>query len=75
MNAVSGIFVGLALMFGGGYAMNKIFVTVKHAAVERVQRGQPSLSAFTNRLTCSKISATGGLIPANCKKAKKPLRP
>lgn len=68
MNAVSGIFVALALFFGGGYALDRIYVTVKQAALERIQRGQPSLSTFTNRLTCSKITFSGELIPAKCKK-------
>jgi hypothetical protein len=63
MNAVSGIFVALAL---GGYALDKIYLTVKRAAVERIQRGQPSLSDFTNRLTCSKIAMTGTLVPVKC---------
>lgn len=66
MNAVSGIFVALALMFGGGYAMSKIYVAVKGAAVERIQKGQPSLSTFTNQLTCSKIDASGRHIRTKC---------
>ncbi len=67
MNAVSGIFVALALMFGGGYAMNKIYVTVKQAAVDRIQRGMPPLSKFTNQMTCSRISKDGDLVPVKCK--------
>lgn len=70
MNAVSGIFVALALMFGGGYAMNKIYVTVKRAAVERIQRGQPSLSAFTHRLTCSEIDPSGNYVIKKCSRKK-----
>lgn len=66
MNAVNGIFVAIALIFGGSYALNKIYVAVKRAAIERIYRGQPPLSAFTNRLTCSKISHQGKLVPLKC---------
>ncbi len=70
MNAVSGIFVALALIFGGGYALDKIYVTVRRAAVERVHRGAPSLSQFTNQLTCSKFSASGEYIATKCGRPK-----
>ena len=67
MNAVSGIFVALALIFGGGYALDRIYVAPKRAAVERVQRGTPSLSHFTNQLTCSKFSPSGEYVAAKCR--------
>jgi hypothetical protein len=67
MNAVNGIFLALAVVFGGGYALDKIYVTVRQAAVERIHRGQPSLEHFTNRLTCAKISKSGELLPLKCK--------
>lgn len=71
MSTVNGIFIALALVFGGGYALDKIYVAVKTAAVERIQKGQPSLSQFTNRLTCSHISAqTGALIKDKCGRKK-----
>lgn len=70
MNSVGGIFVAVAMVFGGGYAMNKIYVAIKMAAVERVQKGMPHLSEFTNRMTCSRISRTGTLIPAKCGKRR-----
>lgn len=70
MNAVNSIFVALSLIFGGGYALEKIYVTVKYAAVERIQRGQPSLEHFTNRLTCSKISRSGTLVRVDCGRRK-----
>ncbi len=70
MNAVSGIFVALALIFGGGYTLDKIYVATKVAAVERIHRGMPRLSDFTNRLTCSKISAAGTLVPIRCGKSR-----
>ncbi len=67
MNAINGIFVALAIIFGGGYALDKIYFTVKKAAVERIQKGQPSLSRFTNKLTCSRISRDGKLERISCK--------
>jgi hypothetical protein len=66
MNAVSGIFMALAIVFGGGYALEKIQRTIERAALEQIHHGMPSLSAFTNRLTCSKISNAGTLVPAKC---------
>lgn len=63
MNSVNGIFVALALVFGGGYALDKIYVAVKGAAVERIHRGQPSLETFTNRLTHARIGKSGNLVP------------
>ncbi len=66
MDSVSGIFLALSLIFGGGYALDKILGAVKTAAVERIQEGQPSLEQFTNRLTCSKISESGRLVRIKC---------
>ena len=71
MSALSGIFLALALIFGGGYALDRIYVAVKTAAVERVHRGMPHLSDFTSRLTCSKISRNGTLVPAKCGSRRK----
>lgn len=71
MNAVSGIFVALSLIFGGGYALSKIFVSTKGAAVERVQRGMPPLSRFTNQLTCSQFTASGEYVAAKCSRSKR----
>jgi hypothetical protein len=68
MNSVSGIFVALAVIFGGGFALDKIYVAAKTAAVERVHRGMPSLSEFTHRLSCSEISASGTLVVKKCGK-------
>lgn len=67
MNAVNYIFVAIALIFGGGYALDKIHTATKRMAVERIQRGMPSLSQFTNRLTCSKIASSGELVSIPCK--------
>ena len=70
MNAVSGIFAALALVFGGGYALDQIYVATKLAALARVHRGMPHLSDFTNRLTGSKIDRNGALVPAACGRHK-----
>jgi hypothetical protein len=66
MSAVSSIFLALALVFGGGYALDRIYGAVKIASVERVHRGMPHLSVFTSRLTCSHISRNGTLVPTKC---------
>lgn len=71
MNAVSGIFVALAIVFGGGYALDKISLATKMAATRNVHRGMPSLSNFTNHLTCSRISRAGTLVAMKCKKRAK----
>lgn len=70
MNAVNGIFLALAIIFGGGYALEKIHTAIKRAAIFQVHRGMPSLSNFTNRLTCSKISERGDLERIPCKRKK-----
>jgi len=66
MNSVSGIFVAISLIFGGGYAADKIYMAVKRTAIQQVHAGMPSLSAFTNRMTCSKISDAGTLVSTKC---------
>jgi hypothetical protein len=66
MNSVSGIFVALSIIFGGGYALDKILTMTKRAAVEHIHSGMPSLSAFTTRLTRSEISSAGTLVPVKC---------
>jgi len=71
MNAVSGIFVSVSLIFGGGYALNKIFVETQREAVMHIQRGLPSLSNFTERLTCRKITNSGKLILSSCARHEK----
>lgn len=70
MNAVSGIFVALALIFGGGYALDRIYVTVKKAAVERIHHGMPPLSRFTSQLTCAKFTASGDYVATKCGHSK-----
>ena len=70
MNAVNGIFVALAIVFGGRYALDKTYVIVRRAAVEHIHHGQPSLEHFTNRLTCAKISQSGILRPLKCKRSR-----
>jgi hypothetical protein len=68
MNAVNSIFMAVAIVFGAGYALDKIYVTVRRAAIERIHQGQPSLSEFTNRLTCAQIDKSGNLVKAKCRR-------
>jgi hypothetical protein len=68
MNTVNGIFIALAIIFGGNYALNKIYFVVKRATVERIHKGQPSLEEFTNRLTCSKIDKSGNFVRMKCRR-------
>ncbi len=70
MNTLGGIFVALSLIFSGGYALNKIYVATKQAAITRIQQGMPPLSRFTNGLTCSKLSKSGDLVPLKCRRHK-----
>lgn len=70
MNAVSGIFVAVALIFGGGYALDRNHDAVKTNAVQRVQKGTPSLSAYTNKLTCASFSNSGAYGERKCRKTK-----
>src|SRR2546423_1666635 len=60
MNSVNSIFLAVAVIFGGGYALDKIYVSVKTGAVELIHQGMPHLSEFTNRLTCSDIAVADG---------------
>lgn len=68
MNSVSGIFVALAFVFGGGYALDRIYVATKRAAVERIHHGMPHLSDFTARLTCGKLNERGEFHHIPCKR-------
>lgn len=71
MNAINTIFITLSLLFCGGYALHKIYITTKTMAIERIQKGMPHMSDFTNRLTCSKLSKSGTLkFIKNCEKRK-----
>lgn len=71
MNAISNIFVALSLIFGGGYALDKIYMFVKGAAVEQIQQGMPPLSSFTSQLTCSKITKDGRFVKLPCHRSRK----
>ncbi len=62
MNAISSVFTALFVLLGAGYAMDKLYVEVRRAALTHVSRGLPSLSAYTRQLTCKEISRTGELM-------------
>lgn len=66
MNALGEILVAISLLVGCGYAMDKIYITVKREALIHAHRGLPSLSAYTSKLTCSKIDSSGRLVPVPC---------
>lgn len=51
MESVKEIFVALTILFGCGYAAEKVHAYVKHAAIEQIQKGLPSLSDYTRKLT------------------------
>ena len=65
MNSLSSIFVAVALIFGGGYALDRLYVTIRSAAIDRVHRGMPHLSEFSNRLSCSHIAVADGKLKPN----------
>lgn len=62
MNAISGILTAIFLLAGTGYAMDKLYVEVRRAALTKASQGLPSLSAYTRRLTCKEISRSGELV-------------
>ncbi len=62
MNAISSIITALFVLATSGYAMDKLYVEVKRAAVTKASQGLPSLSAYTRRLTCKEISRGGELV-------------
>ncbi len=51
MESVKEIFVALMILFGAGYAAEKVHREVKIMAIKQIQKGQPSLSNFSRKLT------------------------
>ncbi|MBK7889565.1 MAG: hypothetical protein IPJ84_01570 [Bdellovibrionales bacterium] len=51
MESVKEIFVALTILFGSGYAAEKVHVYVKQAAIKQIQKGLPHLSDYTRKLT------------------------
>ena len=51
MESVKEIFVALTILFGGGYAAEKVHVYVKQMAVKQIQKGLTPLSTYTQKLT------------------------
>ena len=51
MESVKEIFVALTILFGSGYAAEKVHVYVKQMAIKQIQKGLPPLSVYTQKLT------------------------
>ncbi len=51
MESVKEIFIALTILFGGGYAAEKVHVYVKQMAIKQIQKGLPPLSNYTQKLT------------------------
>ena len=51
MESVKEIFVALMILFGSGYAAEKVHQEVKSMAIKQIQKGHPSLSKFSRTLT------------------------
>lgn len=50
MESVKEIFVALMILFGGGYAAEKVHNYVKQTAVKQIQKGLPPLSNYSKKL-------------------------
>lgn len=51
MESVKEIFIALAILFGSGYAAEKVHFYVKQMAIKQIQKGLPPLSNYTQKLT------------------------
>ena len=51
MESVKEIIIALTILFGSGYAAEKVHAYVKQMAVKQIQKGLPALSAYTQKLT------------------------
>ena len=51
MESVKEIFVALMILFGAGDAVEKLHQEVKIMALKQIQKGHPSLSNFSRKLT------------------------
>ncbi len=51
MESVKEIFVALMILFGGGYAAEKVHNYVKQTTIKQIQKGLPPLSSFSQNLT------------------------
>jgi hypothetical protein len=50
MESVKEIFVALTILFGSGYAAEKVHEYVKQATIKQIQKGLPHLSDYTRKL-------------------------
>lgn len=51
MDSVKEIIFAIALLVGGGFAIDKIHDQVKMMALEKVSKGLPPMTRFTKKLT------------------------
>ena len=51
MESVKEIFIALTILFGSGYAAEKVYVYVKRVSIQQIQKGLPPLSNYTKKLT------------------------
>lgn len=51
MESVKEIFVAVAILLGAGCAAEKVLAYVKKMAIQQIQKGLPSLSSYTQKLT------------------------
>jgi hypothetical protein len=64
MDELISIAVLIATLFGGTIAANKIYCSVREAALTKAAHGLPSLSTFSHALTSHKISKRGDHVPS-----------
>lgn len=50
MDSVKEIFIALMILFGGGYAAEKIHTYVKQTAVKQIQQEPPPLTNYSKKL-------------------------
>lgn len=51
MESVKEIFVALMILLGGGYATEKVHNYIKQTAIKQIQKGLPSLSNYSQKLS------------------------
>lgn len=57
MSSVKEIFIAVAILVGGGFAIHKIHQKVRTMALHKVQQGLPPIGKFTEKLTGIKASS------------------
>ncbi len=57
MNSVKEIFIAVAIIVGGGFAVQKIHHKVRAMTLQKVHQGLPPIGKFTEKLTGIKASS------------------